>query len=167
MHVLTNVYCISYIVCVCVPFVRINPLVWCYEITSNLFNSCAFFLFCSAFLLSLLLSGCGIASAYIVCSACVCEWVRCFITQIITLQWNSVFVRWISKATHSTTYHKPNQTQPLCMYIRLVSISYNSFLHFHYALDCLLFGIQMTYKHTYTIQFVRAFGEKNAMKWLY
>lgn len=31
--------CVLCIVCMCVPFVRINPLVLCYEITSNLFNS--------------------------------------------------------------------------------------------------------------------------------
>lgn len=112
--------CIVYrISCVCVPFVRINPLVLCYEITSNLFNSFAFCLCCSVFLLSPLLSGCGRHAQHqrTLCAVCVCEWVRCFITQIITLHWNSVFVRWISKAARSKTHQKPNQIHPAA-YVR-------------------------------------------------
>lgn len=138
---------------VCVPFVRINPLVLCYEITSNLFNSFVCCLFCSVFLLSPLLSGCGTHAQHkhTLSALCVSE------HAVLSLK-SSHYIGIPSLSDEYQRRRIAKHTKSQIKSIRcecFISISYNSFLHFHYASDALLFGIQMTYKHIYAIQFVR------------
>lgn len=45
-----------------------------------------------------------------------------------------------------------------------ISMPYNSFLHSYYALDALLFGIRMTYKHNMYEHLAREYERCKAMK---